>query len=134
MVSVDINHITNVRPRFGTMLAVFIVATALTVDPARGESSSAGIDGTVEVLTTRLSDSDRTVVSPCVVAPHADRHLLRNGMDVSLKPVLGWTLSAGCGSTLQTGQTTEPPNTPSLPFLPLTSFPPTLNLPSLSSL
>ena len=39
----------------------------------------------------------------CTVVPNVDRHLLRNGMDVSLRPLLGWTISPGCGPGAQTG-------------------------------
>ena len=40
--------------------------------------------------------------SQCVVTPHVDRHLIRNAMDASLHPTLGWTLSPSCGSAAQT--------------------------------
>jgi hypothetical protein len=38
----------------------------------------------------------------CVVTPHVDRHLIRNAMDASLRPTLGWTLSPACGPAVQT--------------------------------
>jgi hypothetical protein len=43
----------------------------------------------------------------CTVVPNVDRHLLRNGMDVSLRPLLGWTISPGCGPGAQTGALQE---------------------------
>jgi hypothetical protein len=43
----------------------------------------------------------------CMVVPNVDRHLLRNGMDVSLRPLLGWTISPGCGPGAQTGALQE---------------------------
>ena len=46
---------------------------------------------------------DLTAAASCVVVPNVDRHLIRNCMDVSLRPLLGWTISPACGSGVQTG-------------------------------
>jgi hypothetical protein len=39
--------------------------------------------------------------SACTITPVVDRHLLRNAMDASLEPVLGWTYAPSCGEGIQ---------------------------------
>lgn len=41
----------------------------------------------------------------CAVTPYVDRHLVRNAMDASLTPSLGWTISPDCGPGQQLGYT-----------------------------
>ena len=54
------------------------------------------------LLLSILTLRGAAAAAACTARPNVDRHLLRNAMDASLRPTLGWTLSPACGEAKQT--------------------------------